>query len=558
MSVLRIDNLSVALPAGADRALAIDNVSLSIEPGKTLCVVGESGSGKSVMATAVMGLLAKELKVTNGSIQLTIDKLPPPVQSELVELPVRPSTSSDRTETLDLQKISVQSLRALRGKSMGMVFQEPMTALNPVMRCGDQIDELLRTHTDWGSDKRRAEVLAILERVKLPEPARMVRSFPHQLSGGQRQRIVIAMAAILKPALLICDEPTTALDVTTQKEILRLIADLQREQGSAVLFITHDMGVVAEIADHVMVMHQGRAVEQGEASQVLLRPQAQYTQMLLAAVPSMTPPPAKPEPTGQPRARAVAVGKTYTSRDWLGRARHTEALIDAALEVRAGETVGVVGESGSGKSTLARCIIRLIDATVGQIYWGADEVSTLSEGQLRPLRSHIQVVFQDPNRSLNPRRKVGDSIIEGAMNFGATRAQATALAGQLMDQVKLPREALQRYPSQFSGGQRQRLAIARALACKPQVLVADEAVSALDVSVQAQILKLLREVQAELGLGLIFITHDLRVAAQLCDRVIVMHQGRIVEQGPTAALYANPQQDYTRTLFAAAPKEIGA
>jgi peptide/nickel transport system ATP-binding protein len=398
--------------------------------------------------------------------------------------------------------------------------------------------------------------------VKLPEPARMVRSFPHQLSGGQRQRIVIAMAAILKPALLICDEPTTALDVTTQKEILRLIADLQREQGSAVLFITHDMGVVAEIADHVMVMHQGRAVEQGQAAQVLLRPQAEYTQMLLAAVPSMTPPPAKPEPTVQPTfeplARAIGVGKTYTSRDWLGRARHTEALKDAALDVRAGETVGVVGESGSGKSTLARCIIRLIDVTVGQIYWGQDKVCTLPEGQLRPLRSHIQVVFQDPNRSLNPRRKVGDSIMEGAMNFGATRAQATALALQLMDQVKLPREALQRYPSQFSGGQRQRLAIARALACKPQVLVADEAVSALDVSVQAQILKLLREVQAELGLGLIFITHDLRVAAQLCDRVIVMHQGRIVEQGPTAALYANPQQDYTRTLFAAAPKEIGA
>ena len=562
MSILRIDNLSVALPAGADRALAIDNVSLSIEPGKTLCVVGESGSGKSVMATAVMGLLAKELKVINGSIQLTIDKLPPTIRSELVEVPVRPSTSSDRTETLDLHKISVQSLRNLRGKSMGMVFQEPMTALNPVMRCGDQIDELLRTHTDWAADKRCAEVLAILERVKLPEPARMVRSFPHQLSGGQRQRIVIAMAAILKPALLICDEPTTALDVTTQKEILRLIADLQREQGSAVLFITHDMGVVAEIADHVMVMHQGRAVEQGEASQVLLRPQAQYTQMLLAAVPSMTPPPAKPAPKGEPPltplARAVAVGKTYTSRDWLGRARHTQALIDAALEVRAGETVGVVGESGSGKSTLARCIIRLIDATVGQIYWGTDKVCTLPEGQLRPLRSHIQVVFQDPNRSLNPRRKVGDSIIEGAMNFGATHSQATALALQLMDQVKLPREALQRYPSQFSGGQRQRLAIARALACKPQVLVADEAVSALDVSVQAQILKLLREVQAELGLGLIFITHDLRVAAQLCDRVIVMHQGRIVEQGPTAALYANPQQDYTRTLFAAAPKEIGA
>jgi peptide/nickel transport system ATP-binding protein len=557
-AVLRIDSLSVALPSGADRALAIDGVSLTIEAGKTLCVVGESGSGKSVMATAVMGLLAKELKVASGSIQLTIGNHPTAVHTEFAPVPVRSSTSPDRTETLDLLKTSVQRLRDLRGKSMGMVFQEPMTALNPVMRCGDQIDELLRTHTDWSAAKRSTEVLAILERVKLPEPARMVRSFPHQLSGGQRQRIVIAMAAILKPALLICDEPTTALDVTTQKEILRLIEDLQREQGCAVLFITHDMGVVAEIADQVLVMHQGRAVEYGEADQVLRRPVVDYTKMLLAAVPSMTPPPAKPEPTGEPRVRAKGVGKTYTSRDWLGRARHTQALQDAALEVRAGETLGIVGESGSGKSTLARCIIRLIDPTVGSVHWGADKVCTLSESQLRPLRSHIQVVFQDPNRSLNPRRKVGDSIIEGAINFGAAPAIAQALAEQLMHQVRLPVESLQRYPSQFSGGQRQRLAIARALACKPQVLVADEAVSALDVSVQAQILDLLREVQAELGLGLLFITHDLRVAAQLCDRVIVMHQGRIVEQGKTAELYANPRQEYTRTLFAAAPKEIGA
>ena len=556
--VLRIDNLSVALPAGADRALAIDGVSLTIEAGKTLCVVGESGSGKSVMATAVMGLLAKELKVASGSIQLTIGNRPSTVHTELASMSGMSSTSSDRSESLDLMKVSVKRLRDLRGKSMGMVFQEPMTALNPVMRCGDQIDELLRTHTDWSATRRSTEVLAILERVKLPEPARMVRSYPHQLSGGQRQRIVIAMAAILKPALLICDEPTTALDVTTQKEILRLIADLQREQGCAVLFITHDMGVVAEIADQVLVMHQGRAVEYGEADQVLRRPVADYTKMLLAAVPSMTPPPAKPEPTGEPRVRAQGVGKTYTSRDWLGRARNTQALQDAALEVRAGETLGIVGESGSGKSTLARCIIRLIDPTVGSVHWGADKVCTLSESELRPLRSHIQVVFQDPNRSLNPRRKVGDSIMEGAINFGVPPATAQALAEKLMHQVRLPVESLQRYPSQFSGGQRQRLAIARALACKPQVLVADEAVSALDVSVQAQILNLLREVQAELGLGLLFITHDLRVAAQLCDRVMVMHQGRIVEQGTTGALYANPQQEYTRTLFAAAPKGIGA
>ena len=529
MDVLSITNLHVALPTGADRAHAVQDVSLSIAAGKTLCVVGESGSGKSVMATAVMGLLDKALKASSGAITLN---------------------------GFNLLTASPAQLRALRGKSMGMVFQEPMTALNPVMRCGDQIDELLRTHTDWNAAKRSAEVLAIMQRVKLPEPARMASSFPHQLSGGQRQRIVIAMACILKPALLICDEPTTALDVTTQKEILRLIDDLQREQGCAVLFITHDMGVVAEIADDVLVMHQGVAVEQGAADQVLRRPQADYTRMLLAAVPSMTPPPARAEPTGEPLVRAERVGKIYSSRDWLGRARHTHALQNAAFALRAGQTIGIVGESGSGKSTLARCVMRLIDPTSGMIHWGEHKICTLPESGLRPLRSHIQVVFQDPNRSLNPRRRVGDSIIEGAMNFGTSYEAAIAASAELMDKVRLPRESLTRYPSQFSGGQRQRLAIARALACKPKVLVADEAVSALDVSVQAQIVRLLKDVQAEFGLGLLFITHDLRVAAQLCDRVMVMHQGAIVEEGATAALYANPQHAYTQTLFAAAPKQI--
>ncbi len=529
MQVLAIQNLHVALPPGADRPHAIENISLSIEAGKTLCVVGESGSGKSVMATAVMGLLAKELKVGSGAITLNGENLLTATQ---------------------------QKLRSLRGKAMGMVFQEPMTALNPVMRCGDQIDELLKTHTDWSHTKRSQEVLKILERVKLPEPQRMMRSYPHQLSGGQRQRIVIAMACIMKPALLICDEPTTALDVTTQKEILKLIDELQREQGCAVLFITHDMGVVAEIADDVLVMNQGRAVELGSADQVLRHPQQAYTQMLLAAVPSMQPPPPKAEPAGEPLLKVERVGKTYISRDWLGRARHTQALQDASVQLRAGETVGIVGESGSGKSTLARCVMRLIDPTEGDIFWGENSIATHKEGQLRSLRSHIQVVFQDPNRSLNPRRKIADALIEGAMNFGASHAEAMSAASQMLAKVKLPQESLARYPSQFSGGQRQRLAIARALMCKPQVLVADEAVSALDVSVQAQILQLLREVQAELGLGLLFITHDLRVAAQLCDRVIVMHQGRIVEQGKTAELYANPQQDYTKRLFDAAPKNI--
>jgi peptide/nickel transport system ATP-binding protein len=527
--VLSIRQLSVALPAGSDRAHAVHVVSLTIHPGQTLCVVGESGSGKSVMATTVMGLLAKELRPSGGEIVL---------QGE------------------SLLGASASRLRDLRGRSMGMVFQEPMTALNPVMTCGDQVDELLSTHTDWPRDQRRAEILRIFERVRLPDPERMLRSYPHQLSGGQRQRIVIAMAVVLKPALIICDEPTTALDVTTQKEILKLIADLQREQGSAVLFITHDMGVVAEIADEVLVMNQGEAVEGGLCEQVLRRPKAEYTRQLLAAVPGMTPPAAKPAFSGPALLSGQSVGKTYASRDWMGRNRATAALQNAHVAVHAGETVGIVGESGSGKSTFARCLIRLIDPTEGRILWGDDEVATLPESRLRPLRNRVQVVFQDPNRSLNPRRTVGQSMVEGAMNFGQSRAEAQALAAELMAQVRLPVEALLRYPSQFSGGQRQRLAIARALACRPQVLVADEAVSALDVSVQAQILNLLREIQGRLGLGLLFITHDLRVAAQLCDRVIVMHQGLIVEEGPTHELYANPQQDYTRRLLQAAPAAL--
>jgi len=535
--VLRIDDLRISLPEGSDRRFAVEGVSLSIAPGQTVCVVGESGSGKSVMATAVMGLLPRELKPTGGSITLLGESLL--------------TASQDR-------------LRALRGQAMGMVFQEPMTALNPVMRCGDQIDELLREHTNWSMAKRQQEVLQILERVRLPEPARMARSYPHQLSGGQRQRIVIAMAMILKPALLICDEPTTALDVTTQKEILKLIAALQAESRasdagglqSAVLFITHDMGVVAEIADDVLVMHQGKSVEIGPVATVLHAPRATYTRMLLDAVPSMTPPAPRPAPTSPALLAGSSVTKTYTSRDWMGRSRETAALQQATLAVRAGETLGIVGESGSGKSTLARCLIRLIDPTAGGVLWGDTDVAMLPESKLRPLRSRVQVVFQDPNRSLNPRRKVGDSIVEGAMNLGMARDAALALAADLMDKVRLPREGLQRYPNQFSGGQRQRIAIARALACKPKVLVADEAVSALDVSVQAQILTLLRDIRDELGLGLLFITHDLRVAAQLCDRVIVMHQGRIVEEGGTAELYASPQHDYTRKLLQAAPASI--
>ncbi|KAF1022927.1 MAG: Glutathione import ATP-binding protein GsiA [Paracidovorax wautersii] len=528
--VLAVENLRVALPVGADRPHAIEDLSVAIHAGRTLCIVGESGSGKSVLATTIMGLLAKELSVARGTLRLAGEAL------------------IDQGRACGDKR-----LRALRGTRMGMVFQEPMTALNPVHTCGEQIDELLRTHTRWTPAERRRHILALFERVRLPEPERIYASFPHQLSGGQRQRIVIAMAVVLKPQLLICDEPTTALDVTTQAEILKLIAELQAEQGTAVLFITHDMGVVAEIADDVMVMHLGRVVEQVPCGQVLGQPREDYTRMLLGAVPSMVPPPARALPGGPALLAAHGVGKTYVRRDWLGRARANTALRDAAVAVHRGETVGVVGESGSGKSTFARCMIRLIDPSEGTIRWGDDEVQSLPERKLRALRSRVQVVFQDPNRSLNPRRMVGSSIIEGAMNFGMDRGQALRLAAELMDRIRLPRTALARYPHQFSGGQRQRLAIARAVACQPRVLVADEAVSALDVSVQAQILDLLREIQCDFGLGILFITHDLRVAAQLCDRVIVMNQGRIVEQGATAQVFAQPESDYTRRLLAAAP-----
>lgn len=533
---LDIEHLQIALPRNGDREFAVDDVSVQIARGRTLCIVGESGSGKSVLAMTIMGLLGKGLAVRQGRVCLAGQNL----------------VDAGR-------RLPEKTWRALRGSQMGMVFQEPTTALNPVLTCGRQVDELLRAHTAWRSAERRRHVLEIFSQVRLPNPPHLYDTYPHQLSGGQRQRVVIAMAMILKPSLLICDEPTTALDVTTQAEILRLIAQLQAEHGSAVLFITHDMGVVAEIAHDVVVMHEGRAVEQGSAAHVLRRPLEAYTRMLLASIPSMIPPPprSRPDASNTPVLAALLLTKAYPRRGWRQRRGTKPALLDATLAVLPGETVGVVGESGSGKSTLARCLVRLIAPSSGEIHWGATAVQELGERRLRGLRSQVQIVFQDPNRSLNPRRTVGKSLVEGAINFGADANEAHRLSLELMDRVRLPRAALLRYPHQFSGGQRQRLAIARALACKPGVLIADEAVSALDVSVQAQILVLLREIQDELGIALLFITHDLRVAAQLCDRVVVMQEGQIIEHGPTGSVFQHPQCDYTRRLLAAAPRLEG-
>jgi peptide/nickel transport system ATP-binding protein len=364
------------------------------------------------------------------------------------------------------------------------------------------------------------------------------------------------MALILDPALLIADEPTTALDVTTQAQILKLIRDLQRSHGTGVLFITHDFGVVAEVSDRVAVMRLGEMVESGPTRRVLAAPRHDYTKMLIASVPPIVPPDRPPARTSEPVLRIERLFKTYVSGGLFARRRVVRAVDDVSMELRRGETVGIVGESGSGKSTVARCVSRLIDLTDGEIWLGREEIGHMSRGALRDKRRRIQIVFQDPYRSLNPRRTVGQSIVEGPMYFGTSQADAAERARRLMTLVRLDPAALDRYPHEFSGGQRQRICIARALAMEPEVLIADEAVSALDVSVQKQVLELLDDIRVRLDLAVLFITHDLRVAAQLCDRVIVMHQGHIVEEGPTAALYANPQQDYTRRLLQAAPAAL--
>ncbi|HLT78093.1 MAG TPA: ABC transporter ATP-binding protein [Ferrovibrio sp.] len=522
--VLSIRNLSVALPAGGDRALAVKNVSFDVMPGEIVCLVGESGSGKSVTASTVMRL--SPLTVAGGSIEL---------------------------EGEDVLKAGKTRLRQLRGGRMSMIFQEPMTALNPVHRVGEQVAELLRAHRWQGKGVSVEERVAqLFADVKLPDPERLLRSYPHQLSGGQRQRVMIAMALALEPALLIADEPTTALDVTTQAQILELLRELQRKRGTGVLFITHDFGVVADIADRVVVMRHGEVVESGRAADVLHNPQHDYTKMLIAAVPRLNPREARPL-SGTPSLSARDLQKLYVTRGLFRGTREVRAVDHVDLDLYKGQTLGIVGESGSGKSTAARCIARLIAPSGGSIMLDGQDIANLNERGLHPFRRRIQVVFQDPYRSLNPRRTVGQSIIEGPLNYGISRDEALQRARQLMETVGIDAAALDRYPHQFSGGQRQRIAIARALAMEPEILVADEAVSALDVSVQAQVLDLLESIRDSFGISILFITHDLRVAARLCDRIAVMQHGRIVEFADTATLFAAPQHDYTKQLFAALP-----
>ena len=526
MTILDIKNFSVKLPPTADRTYAVEDVTLHVEAGQILCVVGESGSGKSVTAFSVMGLADRRA--------------------------LTPVAGSIRLEGEDLLAADDARMRQLRGERMAMIFQEPMTALNPVLRVGNQIAEMLEIHSSMSVADRRQRVLETMRDVNLPDPEKMYRSYPHQLSGGQRQRIMIAMALTMEPKLLIADEPTTALDVTTQAQILKLIKDIQARKGMGVMFITHDFGVVAEIADRVAVMKHGRIVEQGSVAEVLGAPKDSYTQKLIAAVPSMTPP-ERPQATGDTVLATQNLVKTYGSTGLFNSGRLVRAVQNVDLSIRRGETLGIVGESGSGKSTVARCVMRLIDPTSGSVLMDGKDIALLKEGKLRPHRRDMQIVFQDPYRSLNPRRSVGQSIIEGPVNFGLDPAEAHKRAAELMQVVGLSAAALDRYPHQFSGGQRQRICIARALAMEPTILIADEAVSALDVSVQAQVLTLLDDVRRRFDLAMLFITHDLRVAAQICDRIMVMNKGKVVETGQTAAVYKDPQHNYTKALLAAAP-----
>ena len=523
--VLQIDGLNLQLRDAEWRPL-IDNLSLSVSEGETLCVVGESGSGKSLTAMAIMGLLPSGIEARSGSILL---------------------------ESQQILGASASAVRKLRATGMGMIFQEPMTALNPVVTIGAQIDEVLQIHTALGARQRRQRVIEVLNDVNLPDPEAIYNAYPHQISGGQRQRAMIAMALVLRPRLLIADEPTTALDVTTQRQILSLIKKMQQEYRMGVLFITHDMGVVADIADRVLVLRQGVTVEQGTVDEILRQPRADYTRELLSSVPSLVPPQPKEHPAETPVLEVKGLEKHYGGGGFLFRQRKVAAAVDVNFAVKPGRTLGIVGESGSGKSTVARCVMRLLEPDQGEIRVEGKDIARLGENDIRAVRQRIQLVFQDPYRSLNPRVKIGESVIEGLLNFGTERAAALEIARSMLDRVGLPKDAVNRYPHEFSGGQRQRIAIARALTLSPSLIVADEAVSALDVVVQKQVLDLLSELQADTGVAILFITHDLRVAAQICDDIVVMKSGRIVEQGAASNVLLYPEHEYTRELLNAAP-----
>ena len=554
--IVSVDHLRVEFATDGGTVVGVEDVSFTIAPGETLCVVGESGSGKSVTSLSLMRL------VEFGGGTITAGSL-----------------NFERADgsLLDVAAANAQVMGAVRGHEIGMIFQEPMTALNPVFTIERQLTDGLMLHKGLTQAAASARALELLQSVRIPEPERRLKQYPHELSGGMRQRVVIAMAMACDPKLLIADEPTTALDVTIQAEILALINRLKRENGMAVLFITHDMAVVAQMADRVVVMYRGRIVETGSVTQIFENPQEDYTKALLAAVPKLGEMKGKPAPEkmrliGDEAARAAAAPakarkpevllqvKNLTTRFPVkgGILRRTVAQVhaveDVSFSLNVGETLALVGESGCGKSSCGRSILRLIEPTSGEVWIGGRDIGALSHADLRRARADMQMVFQDPFASLNPYRRLKDQVAEPILNFGlATGAALDAMVLQLFDRVRLPRDFMNRYPHELSGGQRQRVAIARALAVNPKLIVADEAVSALDVSVQAQVLNLMMELQEDLGLSYLFISHDMAVVERVAHQVGVMYLGRIVEIGPRSAVFDSPQHPYTQSLLSAVP-----
>ncbi|MGR9209103.1 ABC transporter ATP-binding protein (plasmid) [Rhizobium leguminosarum] len=538
--VLSLRNLSVDARTPEGRKPVLQDVSFALASGETLCIAGESGSGKSVTSLSIMGLLPKaSLRVASGSVLL-----------------------GER----DLLKLSDRAMRSVRGGDIAMVFQEPMTSLNPVMSVGNQLTEAIRAHQ--GSDNAEAVALKMLDAVQITDPARRLKQYPHELSGGMRQRVMIAMALSCRPKVLIADEPTTALDVTVQAQILRLMRELKREFGASIILITHDMGVVAEMADRVVIMQNGRIVEQGTTLAIFQRPKEAYTQQLLAAVPRLgalagTDRPPRitqravetlhPDRTPVLNVRDLTV--TYgnaASRFFKGKPP-VAAVDDVSFDILPGETLGLVGESGSGKSTTGKAVLGLIPFK-GNVLIDGRNIAGLSQREMRPVRRSAQMIFQDPYASLDPRMAVGKAIGEPMVIHGiGNHSERQDRVAELLHRVGLTPDAATRYPHEFSGGQRQRICIARALALEPNLIVADESVAALDVSVRARVLDLLLELQETMGLAYLFISHDMAVIERMSHNVAVMRAGRIIETGTRRDIFENPRDDYSRALIAAVP-----